>query len=128
MAIDYKWMSQGGVLSDYTGDIALGTSNQGTLDLIYSRLKAAIDGWKLYYIGANLQSYTGVVIDSTSQQSIQQSVTLALSNQFLPNGSFQVQTTSSGNEIDIYIFVNSALVSQANISNTGVVTVTQVSQ
>lgn len=126
MAIDFTWMSQGGVLMDHNGDIALGTADQGTLDLINSRLKSALDGWKLYSIGANLQSFTGIAIDSVTQRSIQSAVVAALSNQFLPNGSFQIQTSKTGNAIDIYIFVNSTLVSQANITSDGLVTITPV--
>jgi hypothetical protein len=126
MAVDFSWMSEGGVLSDFTGDIALTTSDEGTLNLIYSRLKAAVNGWKLYSIGAGLESYTGQVIDSTLSRAVQNAIVLALSNQFLPNGSFSIQTTSSGNELDVYIFVNSTLVSQANITSDGIVTITQV--
>jgi len=111
MAIDYNWMSQGGVLSDYTGDIAFGTSDQGTLQLVYSRLKAALTGWKANMRLALIYNHLpGIVIDNTSQLAIQKNITLA----FIKSISFQMDHSKSklqlsGNEIDIYVFLNSGL-------------------
>jgi len=80
-----------------TGDIAFGTSRSRPLQLVYSRLKAALTGWKaICDLALIYNPFAGIVIDNTSQLAIQKNITLALSNQFLPNGSFQVQTTASG--------------------------------
>lgn len=51
-------------------------------------------------------------------------VTAALSNSFLPSGSFQDQTTRAGGELDVYVFLSNTLLAQATVNiSTGAVTV-----
>jgi hypothetical protein len=90
-------MSSGGVLMDGTGDIALTTSTwQSNIDIMRSRIKATLNGWQLYPIGADLESEIGQAILQEVQTQIQQRVTASLTYQFLPAGAFQVKTRAVG--------------------------------
>jgi hypothetical protein len=51
--VDFRWMSKGGVLLDATGDISFTTTPwECMVAMVNTRLKAAVNGWKLYPIGA----------------------------------------------------------------------------
>ena len=51
-------------------------------------------------------------------------VTAALSNSFLPSGSFRVQTTRSAGKLDLYVYLSHTLLAQAAVdTQTGAVTV-----
>lgn len=126
MAIDMNWASTGGIIMSPSGDIALSPPTKGTQQIIYSRLKAALNGWKQYIIGANLQAFHGTVVDEDLENDIQQSVANALSTQFLPSGSFEVTTLAAGGSVTIYVFINSTLAAQAVLSSDGTISVQQV--
>ena len=60
MAVDFRWMSRGGVLLDSTGDVSFTQTPWECLrSMVNSRLKAAFDGWKSYQIGADLENIDG---------------------------------------------------------------------
>ena len=95
--MDLRWTSQGGVLIDGTGDLAVTLTPQEELEtMTATRLKAAVDGWKSYAIGAGLEDFKGssIGINQNTELAIQRRVTSSLTNQFLPAGSFTVQTRS----------------------------------
>ena len=84
--------------------------------MITTRLKAAVNGWKLYAIGAGLDIYPGNPVNSNTELSIQRAVTASLTRQFLPSGSFTVQTLAVGNTIEIYVYVNQTLVATDSVT------------
>jgi hypothetical protein len=95
--MDFRWTSQGGVLIDGSGDIAMTVTPQEELEtMVATRLKAAVDGWKLYRIGAGLDDFKGssIGINQNTELAIQRRVTSDLTNELLPAGSFTVQTRS----------------------------------
>ena len=73
MPIDLKWMSQGGVLLD-GGDIALCDPLEGIKDMVRTRLKAALNAWKLYAIGADLEDFIGNAISDELEVSLRRQV------------------------------------------------------
>lgn len=116
--VDWKWMSQGDFLLDGTGDIA--TTNPATLesvvDMVRSRLKAAIDGWKLYAIGADLNARLGDTVSAELELTLKRQVQQSLSNQFLPAGSFQVQSLVDGGKITLFVYLNKTLIAQTTVN------------
>ncbi len=56
--INFRWMEFGGIYLDLGGDIAVtqATSLGSLREIIQSRLKAALHGWKIYSIGADLEA------------------------------------------------------------------------
>ena len=116
---DLRWTSQGGVLMDGTGDIAVtGTPVEELETMVATRLKAAINGWKLYAIGANLDAFLGssVGINQNTALAIQRQVTSSLTNQLLPAGSFTVSTIVLGNEIQVLVYLGPSLVATTSVS------------
>lgn len=116
---DFRWTSLGGVLVDGTGDIAATLSAQEELEtMVATRLKAALNGWKLYQIGANLQSFLGssVGINTNTELAIQRQVTAALANRLLPSGSFTVQTVVLGNEIEVLVYLGQKLLANTTVT------------
>lgn len=113
---DFRWTSQGGTLVDGNGDIATTVSATEELEsMAATRIKAAFNSWKLYQIGANLQQFIGssTGINQNTVLSIQRAVTASLTNQFLPAGSFTVQTVVLGKEVQILVYLaGKLLVSQ----------------
>jgi hypothetical protein len=110
-------MSSGGILLDGTGDVATTLNSIEELDsMISTRLKAAVNGWKLYAIGAGLDVFPGNPVNNNTELSIQRAVTASLTRQFLPSGSFTVQTLAIGNTIEIYVYVSGTLVTSTSVT------------
>ena len=125
MTIDWRWQSAGGILLDGTGDIAFtsGLTNESLADMIRTRLKAALTGWQLYPIGADLETLLGSTMDAELEARIQRQVTTSLSNQFLSRGSFQVQTLPNGGRMSVLVYISQQLVALAALDPSGNVTV-----
>ena len=81
--------------------------------MIRSRLKAAVNGWQLYAIGANLQSAMGTVISEELEITLQRLVASSLTNQFLQQGDFQVATLAEGDMVTVFVYINSTLIATA---------------
>jgi hypothetical protein len=118
MAIDYSWMSEGGLLLDGQGDIALATNRETIVAMVRSRLKAAVDGWKLYRIGAGLDRYPGNTSDADMETTIKRQVQLAVSNGFLPASAFQISTLRFGSVIQVFVFLNQQLIATTDVNLT----------
>jgi hypothetical protein len=114
MSTDYKWMSQGGLLLDGKGDITLTSSAAETvISMVRTRLKSAVDGWKLYRIGAGLDDFPGDTSDRAEEVAIQRRVLASISAGYLPQSVFQVATIRLGNEIQVFVYLNKQLIAQA---------------
>lgn len=114
--MDYRWQSNGGLLLDGNGDIAFTESPIETVvSMVRSRLKASVNGWKLYRIGAGLDGFLGNISDAEAEIAIQRQVAGALSKNYLPSSVFDVKTLRLGNEIQVYVFIKNQLVAQATI-------------
>lgn len=124
MSIDLKWMSEGGLLLDGTGDISLTASNMETIvAMVRTRLKSAIDGWKLYNIGAGLDKFPGNASDAALEITIKRQVLSSISAGFLPSSVFTVSTLRLGEEIQVYVYLNKQLIATASVTiNTNNVT------
>jgi len=116
--VDFSWMSQGGLLLDATGDIAFTASPRECLAaMVNTRLKAALDGWKLYQIGADLDKLIGTTVAAELELSIQRQVRASLSRDFLPLGSFTVSTLAVGSQtIQVFVYVQNQLVASTTVS------------
>ena len=119
--IDFSWQTNGGVLIDSTGDIAFTSTDWECLtDMVVTRVKTTLNGWKLYSIGANLQQLVGSSSTkntiSNIESQIQQQVTLALTHNFLPQGSFTVSTIPLGNIIKVYVFIKNTLLASTTVT------------
>jgi hypothetical protein len=113
---------------DGTGDIALTSSSwQSTVNIVRSCLKATLNAWQLYPIGADLEGMIGQAIEQEVQNQIQQRITAALTYQFLPSKSFQVKTRAAGDTIKIYVYVNDTIAATASVTNSGTGLVVQTS-
>lgn len=125
---DFSWQSNGGLLLDTTGDIALTepSGRQSLQDMIVTRLKAAIDGWQLYNIGSDLRSAMGNIVSEEIEVTLQRQVTQSLTNQFLNKGDFTVQTLADGDLITVYVYVNSSLIATALVQQNQPTQVTAV--
>jgi hypothetical protein len=107
--VDFKWMSRGGLVIDSTGDIAFtDNSFEAVQAMVVSRLKADLDGWQLYQIGADLDSVIGTTI--------QKQINTSLTNQFLSAGSFTVETIALSNMIQIYVYLQGSLIATASVN------------
>jgi hypothetical protein len=114
---DFRWMSSGGILLDGNGDIATTLNSLEELEsMTATRLKAAVDGWKQYAIGAGLEAFQGQPVNTNTELSIQRAVTSALTRQFLPSGSFTVQTLAVGSTVEIYVYLNQTLITSTAIT------------
>lgn len=122
---DFRWQQNGGVLLDGSGDFALSSADgrESLYDMIRSRLKAAVNGWRLYQIGAGLQDYIGRTVDLETELAIKRSVARALQLDFLQQGTFQVETIAVADIITIFVYLNAQLVAQATLNEDGTVTV-----
>ena len=107
---------------DGTGDIACtdDSTMDSVVDIVRSRLKAALNGWKLYAIGADLQSAVGQAIDPELELTLQRQVTQSLSDGFLSQSQFQVTTLVTGSKILVLVYLDSQLIVQAAVSPAGV--------
>jgi hypothetical protein len=121
---DFKWMSNGGLLLDGSGDLAC--TDPSTLDsvrdIMRSRLKAKLDGWKLYRIGADLSALLGSTVSEELELTIRRQVSAALSADFLPARSFTVETLAVGENIHVMVYVNDELMATTIVSKSGVTT------
>ena len=115
--LDLAWCNGGGTLIDSTGDIAFSTSDWSCLvDMVNTRLKTTLKGWKLYSIGANLQSLIGSSQNADTESQIQKLVQMELTNNFLPLGSFTVSTIPVGKLIKVYVFIQNTLVASSSVT------------
>lgn len=113
---DFSWMSCGGCLIDGTGDLALATVEDSLHDMIVTRLKAALDGWQLYRIGADLEALVGNTVTDELEIAVRRQVEMALSRDLLPRGGFQVKTLVVGNLIQVFVFVQESLVATIQVT------------
>lgn len=117
MAIDYKWGSNGGILLDGNGDIAFTeTSIETVVSMVRTRLKASVNAWKLYSIGAGLESFLGNTSNAEVEIAIQRQIAGALSKNYLPASTFDIRTLRLGNEIQVYVFIKQELIAQATVT------------
>ena len=89
MSVDWRWQSNGGILLDGTGDIALTSDGtpESLLDIVRTRLKTTLNGWKLYRIGADLETFLGELIDPELELSIARQVqAVTVKKNFVING------------------------------------------
>jgi hypothetical protein len=126
MPVDFRWSSQGGIMLDGTGDICL-TSDpiESYADMVRSRLKAAINAWKLYPgIGAGLKQSLGYANSNETEIALRKRVLSSLTTNFLPSGTFDVNTLALDDEITVMVYLNQSLIAQATVStNSDAVTV-----
>ena len=115
--IDFRWMSTGGILLDGNGDIAVTSpdSLESVQDIVRTRLKAAFDGWKMYKIGADLQAFMGNTVNDELEVTLRRQVTQVLSKQFLPRGSFQVESLAEGSSVRIFVYLDESLITTATV-------------
>ena len=119
---DFVWQSQGGVLIDGTGDLAwtVESTIDSTVDVVRSRLKAALNGWKLYAVGADLQAGVGQAIGQELELTLERQVTQSLSDGFLASSSFQVQTLATSGQVLVLVYLSGQLIVQAAVTPAGV--------
>jgi hypothetical protein len=117
--VDFKWMSSGGILLDGAGDIAvtLEGSAESIKDIVRSRLKAALHGWQLYAMGADLQRLVGRTVSAELETVVVRQIQSALSANFLPRGTFNVRTLTLNDSIQAMVFLNSTVVAQVLLEN-----------
>lgn len=124
--IDWQWQSNGDLILT-GGDIA--TTDPTTLasiqDMVRTRMKATLHGWQLYSIGANLLARLGDTVSQELNGVLRRQINQALTNQFLPRGSFNVQTVqTSSDAITILVYINQSLIASAVLNpTTGVQTI-----
>jgi len=119
---DFVWQSQGGVLIDGTGDLACTVEStiDSTVDVVRSRLKAALNGWKLYAVGADLQAGVGQAIGPELELTLERQVTQSLSDGFLASSSFQVQTLATSGQVLVLVYLSGQLIVQAAVTPAGI--------
>jgi hypothetical protein len=112
-------MSQGDLLLS-GGDISTTdpTTLQSIQDMVRTRLKAALLGWQLYPIGADLLARLGDTVSAELNTTLRQQINQSLTNQFLPRGSFTVNSLSDGGIIYLYVYVNKSLIASAVVNTT----------
>jgi len=126
MSVDFKWSSQGGTMLDGTGDLCLTSDPMESYgDMVRSRLKAAINAWKLYPgIGAGLKESLGYANSNETEIALRKRVLSSLTTNFLPSGTFDETTLALDDEITVMVYLNQSLIAQATVSTTsGTVTV-----
>lgn len=119
MSVDYKWMSNGGLLLDGKGDIAFTASSlETTISMVRTRLKSAVDGWKQYRLGAGLDEFPGNTSDAEMEVSIRRRVLSAISSGYIPTSLFTVTTLRLGGDIQVFVYLNDTLIAEAAVSFT----------
>lgn len=123
--VDWGWQSQGDLLLNGR-DIA--TTDPSTLvslqDMVRTRLKASLNGWQLYPIGADLAARLGDTVDAELNITLRRQVNNSLSNQFLPRGSFTVTSVVDNAVITIFVYISQSMIASATLNpQTGVQTV-----
>lgn len=116
MSIDFKWMSNGGLLLDGTGDIDLSNGLETVISMVRTRLKAAVDGWQLYKIGAGLDEFPGNISDSEAEITIKRRALQSIANGYIPTSAFKITTLRLGGVIQIYVFLRDELIGQASVT------------
>ncbi len=106
----------GGTLLDGNGDIAMASPKESLVDMVRTRLKADLDGWQLYRIGADLERRVGDAVNAELELAIRRQVSTSLQKQLLPPGSFNIKTVATGQQVDLYVYVNEELLATANIN------------
>ena len=116
--IDFRWMEFGGIYLDPSGDIAVtpAATLDSVRDIVQSRLKAALHGWKLYSIGADLEARIGEVADPEFTLSLQRQVSDALSNGFLPANAFQVKVLTYRTRVEVLVYVQNTLLANVTLN------------
>lgn len=116
--VDFRWQSNGGILIDGTGDIACTSNNtlESEIDIVRSRLKAALNGWKLYRIGADLQERIGQFINPELDVALKRQVFESMTNDgFLKRDRLQAETLSHETTVHILVYVDGNLAGSAQI-------------
>jgi hypothetical protein len=86
-------------------------------ECLNTRLKAAIDGWKLYRIGADLANLIGTTVNAELELSIQRQIMASLSQDFLPTGAVTVSTILVGPQtVQVFVYVQNQLVASTTVS------------
>jgi hypothetical protein len=107
---DFRWISNGGSLLDGSGDIAFTSSAWEELStMIATRLKADLDSWQLYRIGANLGTLPAQTVAPELESAAQQQALSSISD-LVPAGMVQVKTLTQGSEIMLFVYINEQLV------------------
>ena len=116
---DLAWMSQGGILVDGTGDIALDASPYDCYaTMVRTRLKAALNGWKLYPgIGAGLNESLGRANSNENEVALRKAAMSSLTNNFLASGSFTVTSLAISDQISVFVYINQTLIATATVSS-----------
>ena len=99
---DIRWMTAGGILIDGNGDIQLTDPEvpESLVDMILTRLKADVNSWKLYRIGANLSRLVGEIVDPELELKIKRQISDSMTRDgLLAKGSFSVETIPSPAEV-----------------------------
>ena len=116
MSLDLKWMSEGGLLLDGTGDIALSSGIDTVISMVRTRLKADVDGWQLYKIGAGLSEFPGNTSDAEAEITIKRRVLQSIANGYIPTSAFKVTTLRLGGVIQVYVYLRDQLIGQASVT------------
>ena len=119
--VDFRWMSQGGLLLDGDGDIALTSAStlESLEDLVRTRLKAAYDGWQLYKIGADLEATAiGKINSAELEIKVRRQAATSLSDILSP-GSYEVLTLRRESELTVLVYLRGSLLAQTTISLQG---------
>lgn len=116
---DLLWQSNGGTLLDGTGDLAMGNAEDSMKDMIRTRIRAALNGYKLYAIGADLKRELGNANIAERETRIQQKVSSALTRGFLNPTAFSVETLAAGESLQIFVYVFQQLMVTATLDGDG---------
>jgi len=113
---DLAWMSNGGSLLDGSGDWALtGSVWEELSTMIATRLKADLDAWQLYRIGADLDKLPAQTVAPELESAVQQQAMQSISD-LVPSGMAQVKTLTQGSEIMLFVYINGQLVYTTTLS------------
>ena len=118
MAVDLRWQSRGGVLLDASGDLSFTQTPWECLrSMANTRLKAALDGYKLYSIGADLARLIGSTVPAELETDIVRQVESSLTREFLPIGSFTVSTLRIGSKAcQVFVFLQNQLLASTTVN------------
>lgn len=121
MPVDYAWIpGGGGILLDGTGDIAITdpTTHDDIMAIVRSRLAASLNGFQLYSIGADLENVIGTTYPSETGVEIQRQIIQSLSGDgFVSKKALAVQTILVGTTLQVLVYLNGSLLTQASVSN-----------
>jgi len=115
---DFRWGSVGGILLDGTGDIQTTdpTVPESLVDMVYTILKADLDSWKLYAIGANLSYFIGQTVDPEVELKIKRAITDSLTRTgLLSRGDFTVVTVPSQDGIQAIVYISNVAVATVTV-------------